>query len=311
MIGIIILNYNTWGETVDCIKSILKYHSMVDKRIYVVDNNSEIKMEDYHKKFFIETLNIKLILNKENKGYSSGNNIGLKAAIEDGCHFFMICNSDIIFKDNTIDRLKISLEDLEDTAIVGPRIYNRENRFQKFFCVTTLNFSNKIKLILSHTPLKVLLKKFLESFYFYNESFDKPKKVFAVSGCCFMISKLGMEIIYPLDELSFLYNEEFIMGYKIKNSMKFTYIIPNTKVIHMQGVATQGMTPFSYTHFVNSEQLYIIKYLKINRFETGILYYFRFLIFVYRCTTHQSYKNYLMTFIKSTRTYRKEILKVK
>jgi GT2 family glycosyltransferase len=278
MIGIIILNYNTWDETIECVKSIIQYHDMRDKIIYIVDNNSPNGIEKKQKDFFLDKKNINLIFNKENKGYSAGNNIGLSKAIEDGCDYFLICNSDIVFKDNTIDILRDSINVLpNDVSIVGPRIYNIEDKFQKFMFVIKLTYSVKIKLILSHTPLKIFLKKFLADFYYSNEYFESPKEVFCVMGCCFMISTVGIKCLYPLDENTFLYDEEFIIGCVNELNKLKTYIIPNTKVIHAHGVSTSKSSNKTNIYMIESEQYYLKKYLNTNYFARKFLYFLRLL----------------------------------
>ena len=42
MLGIVILNYNTWDDTIACIESLLKFTKINKGKIYVVDNASPI-----------------------------------------------------------------------------------------------------------------------------------------------------------------------------------------------------------------------------------------------------------------------------
>ena len=43
MVGIVILNYNSWDDTRECIKSIQNAEQMLDYRIYLVDNCSPVR----------------------------------------------------------------------------------------------------------------------------------------------------------------------------------------------------------------------------------------------------------------------------
>ena len=38
MVGIVILNYNNWKDTEECVRSILEKELRTDYRIYLVDN---------------------------------------------------------------------------------------------------------------------------------------------------------------------------------------------------------------------------------------------------------------------------------
>ena len=70
--------------------------------------------------------------------------------------------------------------------------------------------------------------------------------------------------MYPLDERTFLYEEEYIIGARLEKSCFDCFIIPNTHVIHAHGVSTGGVTPFSYQCLIESEQLYLKEYLHSN-----------------------------------------------
>ena len=105
MIGFVILNYNTWTETVGCIETIFKYTTDVDYKIYVVDNNSPKKIDEDSLKFFNSDERIEVIFHNENKGYAAGNNVGLKRALEENCSHIVICNSDILFTDDSIKKM--------------------------------------------------------------------------------------------------------------------------------------------------------------------------------------------------------------
>lgn len=263
MIGIVILNYNTWNETVECVKSIDKYKPVDSYKIYIVDNNSSVDPTDSELLYLQKNVNVEIINSKINKGYSAGNNIGLKSALNDNCDRILICNSDILFVDDSISEMDSFLKTDSSIGIVGPQIYNKSDEFQPFYMITKLTGLGKIKNMFLHTPFKVLFKNFEKSFIRKSE-LSSPMKVFGVSGCCFMLNQDCLKYLYPLDERTFLYEEEYIIGAVLEKSKYKVYIIPNTHVIHAHGASTKGMTDFSYKCLINSEQLYLKEYLHTN-----------------------------------------------
>lgn len=87
MISIIILNWNTLSYLKACVKSIKKYTK--DYELIIVDNGStENGTEGY-----ILKVADKYILNKDNLGFSKGNNQGAEMASGE---FLCFCNSDIV-----------------------------------------------------------------------------------------------------------------------------------------------------------------------------------------------------------------------
>ena len=71
------------------------------------------------------------IQNERNAGYSAGNNIGIKRALEDGCEEVLISNSDVRYETGSISELQTYLQDHPDVGIVGPKIFLRDGSIQK------------------------------------------------------------------------------------------------------------------------------------------------------------------------------------
>ena len=94
--AIIILNYNTFDDTVCCIESIRKYTTNDVYKIYIVDNNSLDKSGDKLAQKYEKDDEISVIISDVNLGFSGGNNIGIKSALNDGFEYVYLLNSDII-----------------------------------------------------------------------------------------------------------------------------------------------------------------------------------------------------------------------
>lgn len=263
VIGVIILNFNTWSETVTCVESIIKNKNSEVVRIYVVDNCSPQKPSSEQLIYLQSLTEVTVIFHDKNNGYSAGNNVGIRHALEDGCDYFVITNSDVIFVDNSLHEMKAFFDSHKDVGIVGPQIYDENNNFHQIMMLKKLTASGKILNMLLKTPLAFLSRKFERSFI-RKEQLDKPLKVFGVSGCCFMVTRDCMMYLFPLDERTFLYEEEYIIGARLENSQYSVYVIPNTHVIHAQGLSTGRLSQFTYNCLIQSEQLYLKEYLKTN-----------------------------------------------
>ena len=258
VLGIVILNYNTWDETIRCVESIKEY-TTVPSRIYLVDNQSPVRALDFQTEKLKE-LNVEIIYNSVNSGYAAGNNVGLKKAYEDGCDQFLISNSDVIITDSSIDRLSsFALRD-HNIGVVGPLIYDLNGKRQTIHMLSKLTAWGKINNMMLSTPLRGLFSKFEKSFIM-REKPENPLKVFGVSGCCFLVSKECYEKVFPFDEHTFLYEEEYILGCRMEEAGIDAYILPTASVIHAEAISTGGMGAFSYNCLIESEQYYLKEYI--------------------------------------------------
>jgi len=88
MVSIIILNYNSFDLTCQCISSIYEKTKNVDFEIIIVDNASTLDNPDKFLELFPK---IKLVKNTENRGFAGGCNDGIKVADGDN---ILLLNSD-------------------------------------------------------------------------------------------------------------------------------------------------------------------------------------------------------------------------
>jgi GT2 family glycosyltransferase len=96
-IGLVILNFLTYEDTLESIKTLDKtLVKNVDLKIYVVDNKSDSNkfkelqenIQDMNSEF-----DITYIASSENLGFAKGMNIGIDKARENGCNFCLLYTS--------------------------------------------------------------------------------------------------------------------------------------------------------------------------------------------------------------------------
>lgn len=102
-VAVIILNYNQWEMTAECVESVLK-SDYNDFRVLLIDNGSH-GMDDYEslKKFRSDKCD--LIHLEKNRGYVGGMNYGMKQALEGGFGFFLVMNNDAVIAPDSISRM--------------------------------------------------------------------------------------------------------------------------------------------------------------------------------------------------------------
>ncbi len=213
-VAIILLNWNGFYDTIECIES-LKRLDYVNYKIVVVDNASKNDEGPRIKERFQE---VYLIQNKINLGFAGGNNVAIKWAKDNGYQYAWILNNDTIVDSSC---LKYQISNFEDKRVgaVGSKIkFLNSNRiwskglylikFQlfppklKFFsnidegkedCCR--EFAKEVKYI---SGCSILLRLSLNNVYFDEEYFCCCEDL----DLCYRINKEGYKIIYePRSEI--------------------------------------------------------------------------------------------------------------
>ena len=122
-ISIITLNYNGSEKTAELIKS-LNEQTDHDFNIILVDNASEEADFDKIKSTLVRIPTphdgypqIQIIRNRENFGFSGGNNIGIRQALKNSSDWIVLLNNDTWVEKGFIERLKAILS--VKTGIIG------------------------------------------------------------------------------------------------------------------------------------------------------------------------------------------------
>ena len=262
MTGIVILNYNDYKTTSEMLENI-KNMKVLD-HIVVVDNNSSdnsLKELDKYK-----SKKIDIVANKENKGYAYGNNVGIKYLRDNyKCDYVFISNPDIIVDENTF---KVLIEDLKTKDCVAPVIKQLGEDIKGW---KLPSMKKEINTITSDRLFKN------ESIYEDSHYSKDLNEVEVVSGCFFGIKDSALESVGDFDEGTFLYFEENILGYKLKNKNIKTYVDDRVSVIHNLSVSVdKNVKKYKkYKILMNSLFYYeknILKSNIIRRFVLRLFY---------------------------------------
>lgn len=261
--GIVILNYNDYETTKEMITNIKNYKSL--DHIIIVDNNSDDGSYEKLKKY--ENKKIKVIQAKENKGYAYGNNYGIKYLVDNfDIDNIIISNPDIIVEEEVVEKLISDLKENKQISLIAPVIKQLNEELRGWKLPTFLDdFLSNINYVQRFSKKRMLYK---DEYYK-----DELSKVDVVSGCFFMIRKKDFTEIDYFDEGTFLYYEENIIGSKLKQLNKESYIDNSVSVIHNLSISVDKSINKlkKYKILKNSQRYYEKKYNKLNIFGLVIL----------------------------------------
>ena len=115
---IILLNYNGYKDTIECIESLHKV-SYSNFSIVVVDNDSQDNSENILRKQYPQHT---IIQSGSNLGFAGGINIGIQHALCQGADYILLLNNDTIVEPNFLEPLIIEAEKTDGVGIVGGKI---------------------------------------------------------------------------------------------------------------------------------------------------------------------------------------------
>lgn len=268
---IVILNYNDVKTTRDFINRISDYDNL--SKIIVVDNCSPDNSYEYLK--ILANKKIDVIQTTGNDGYASGNNFGVKYAL-DKYEFdnVIISNPDIIVEDNSIKNMAEFLENHPKFSAVSGLVHSLEGEVVKNFAWKQPTY---LQLVLSSSlVLNKLSTKLMPEYNFYDRSklMEEFKEVGVLSGCFFMIRKEVFESVGLFDESTFLFHEENILFYKLNQRGYKQAVLIDEKVIHFEGVSISK----NYQSYLSKAKIlkqsmfvYTDNYLMIGSFKKKIL----------------------------------------
>jgi len=222
-LSIIILSYNTKDLTVRCIESLInQYDKQLDSgefEIILTDNASTDGTIEKISNLKSYTSNIRIIQNKENYGFSKGNNIAFKNAKG---KYILFLNSDTQVKDKGFLDMINFLNENSQIAVLGARVLNADGSSQpssgKFY-----NLFNLFLVLIGGERLGLVRLKP-----------NKITRVDWVSGVCMMIRFDVFKKIKGFDENLFMYMDDIELCFRVKESGYETYFYPNLNIVHSE-----------------------------------------------------------------------------
>ncbi len=222
-LSIIIPSFNTKHLTTRCLRSIIETlkHSKMTYEIIVIDNASHDGSVEVLNKDFPQVIKV---LNKENVGYGTANNQGLKIAKGKYC---LMLNSDIDALNGSLEKL-LEFVRAHPKSFVGGKLYNEDGSLQPS-CGP------------GFTPWYVFLMLFCQAdnLSITRYSPDRVTRVMWVSGACLLGTKQSFVDVGLFDQGIFMYMDEIEFLERARKKGYAVWFTPYARFIHT-GAASSG-----------------------------------------------------------------------
>ena len=249
-VSIIIVNYNTFRLTSNCISSIWEKTSGLSFEIIVVDNAST----DDSRISFEKDDRIIYIYSEENLGFGRANNLGAKIAR--GRNLFLL-NPDTLLINNAVKILSDYLDANIDVGVCGGNLYDEKMNPVHSYCMFLPSIFWEMNKLCGGYIEKLRWGKNAQFNYSY-----QPCKVGYICGANMMIKHSLFEKMNGFSHKFFLYYEDTELSYRIKKIGYHIVSIPYAKIQHLEG-KSMGGKKFNPTRMLYIEQS-LSQYYKLH-----------------------------------------------
>jgi len=292
-VSIIILNWNGWRDTIECLESLYRI-SYPNYDVVVVDNGSKddsiVKIKEYadgkivvNSKFFKYNPNNKpikvfeiseekakrgkfnrslyekfdvdrrmiLIKNRDNYGFTGGNNVGIKFALSvlNSDYVLLLNNDTVVDKEFLINMVEF-MEEYSSAGAINPRIlyYDSPHLIN--------SVGGKINSLLG-TGSNI-------GIYEDSEKFTQVAEVDYAYGACMMIKSKGLIDSSLFDESFFIIMEEADLCVRMRARGYRVFYYPYAKIYHKEGISGEhSPTKTYYSH--RNRMMFVYKHYTSKR----------------------------------------------
>ncbi len=280
-VSIIIINYNSFRMTSDCIRSVIRYTKEISYEIILVDNASA---ESDPGLFLNEFPGIRLIRSDKNGGFAYGNNLGIAAATGD---IILLLNSDTVLTEDSISLSARYLMAHPGAGVVSCRMTYPDGKIQyiaRRFRSISWELLDLFRFIPMLMPYSTRAKRMLGKYFRHDINIQADW----LNGAFFMFPKKILEQLpgNKLDDRFFMYGEDQLWCEQFKNLGYHHLFFADTTIIHINSGSTSLSKQLGLRKIMMKHELEIMRLRK----GKGVYYFLFKLIYTGKESTRNLIK---------------------
>lgn len=283
-VAIILLNWNGLNDTINCLSSLEKLKFKAFDIILVDNGSSEVNtitsLLDYINN---STVDIKLIQNQKNLGFSGGVNSGIKYVLSKDYSHIALINNDAIVDELWLSELLQSFERDNQIGIVTGSLLHKNRRTidstGEMYSIWGLSFPR-----LRGRPASQL---------------PDPGYVFGATGGASVYRREVFETIGMFDEVFFAYYEDVDLSYRAQLGGWKVYYQNKAVAYHTQGASSSKISGFTTKQAMrNLPLLYIKNTPGVLLFSVGIRFFFAYTLITLKALLSSNFRHALIGWIQ-------------
>lgn len=232
-LSVIIVSFNTEEFLRKLLKSIEEnIGSEVAYEVVVVDNASSDGSAQMLTKEFPK---VKLVANKDNKGFSAANNQGIKKT--EKSRYILFLNPDTFLKKGTIEKMTRFMDENRDAGASTCKVVMPNGEIDD---ATHRGFPTPWNAFTHFSGISKIFPKstFLNGYYLGWKNIDQVHQIDALSGAFMLVRREAGEDVGWWDEDYFFYGEDIDFCFMLKQKGWKIYYVPTVSILHHKGVSS-------------------------------------------------------------------------
>lgn len=281
-VSIIIINYNTFTLTSNCIRSVIKHTGDVEYELILVDNDStECDAGEFLKEFTV----LKLVKSPVNGGFADGNNRGIEKSLGE---YILLLNSDTVLQEDSISKCVDFMDQHNDAGVAGCKMIYPDGRIQytaRRFRSISWELLDLFRFIPWLMPYQQRAKRMLGKYFRHDEN----RECDWVNGAFFLFPRKILEQLpaKKLDDRFFMYGEDQLWCEQVKNLGYTILFFAGTSIIHINSGSTDLSKQLKLRNTMMNHELEIMR----ERKGKGLYYYIFKSIYVSKEATRNFIKS--------------------
>lgn len=238
-IAILILNFNGYEDTLECLESI-QMLSYPNFQTILIDNASQNRSVEILRSRYPE---IPLLESEENLGFAGGNNLGIQWALDHGADWILLLNNDTVVANDFLEHLITGTQEKPNGGIFGAKIlqYHKKDRIDHLGGYWS---PRQAEFICPNSGEK-------------DHPFFEMKEADYVCGAAMLIKKEVIESVGVLEPRFFLFWEETDYCYRAKRAGFEVWTVPRAEIWHKGSASFSGGKPHMHYFWWRSRLLWI------------------------------------------------------
>ncbi|MBI2899308.1 MAG: glycosyltransferase family 2 protein [Planctomycetes bacterium] len=249
-VAIVVLDFNGKADTLECVRSLarLTYPSW---RLYAVDNGSREPIAAEVRSILPDAV---VIENGRNLGFTGGNNVGCRRAIEDGADHILLLNNDTVVDPGCIEPLVREMED-PGVGMSTPKIY--------FYGEDRVFWAHgaSVERWTGRSPHVGVYQK-------DRGQFDHVREVERITGCAMFVRREVFDRVGFLDDRFFIYSEELDWCLRARRA-GYRLVVVKDSVIWHKGHRDSGRAGRPFLLYLQTRNHLLMLRKNSNHFRCG------------------------------------------
>ena len=248
LIYCIVLNWNGWQDTLACLGSLM-LQDYPNFMVVVVDNCSN---DDSVAKIAQAYPSVRLIETGANLGFSGGNNVGIRLALDEGADYVWLLNNDTVAPPDTASKLVAKAQAEPQAGEVGTVLHHMG----------------------SPGVVQAWGGAILYPWKFYRARLVTTPHKFgqntALMAASVLLRREVLKEVGLLDESFFMYYEDSDLSFRIYKAGWKLVVAEDTAVLHKEGASLGARNPLRARYAIASVLRFMYKHARFPTFTQSL-----------------------------------------